>query len=75
MSTELYNTWWIKSLDLLGNLKEYDAKVQKVGITVSERPLANFLVGDLYARYTLAVESLATCLDQACTVIGLRKYF
>lgn len=69
MSFQYYNTWWIKAKKDLENLFQRDETIRKTFKPINDRNLANSLIGGMYARYSVVVQALSTCLDQLAQVL------
>lgn len=75
MSFQHYNTWWIKSKKDLEDLFQRDETVRKNFKPINDRNLANSLIGGMYARYSVVVQALCTCLDQLAQVVSHCTFF
>ncbi|CAH1966645.1 unnamed protein product [Acanthoscelides obtectus] len=64
MSFGYYTKWWIASKKQLEDLYASDAAWRKKAKPITDRNLANMLLGGLYARYAMLFQELDTCLDQ-----------
>lgn len=74
MSFPYYNTWWIKSKKDLEDLFQRDETIRKTFKPINDRNLANSLMGGMYARYSMVVQALCTCLNQLAQVLPLQTF-
>ncbi|XP_050296762.1 IQ and AAA domain-containing protein 1-like [Anthonomus grandis grandis] len=64
MSFEYYTNWWIKSKKKLEDLTSRDEEIRKKYKPITDRNLANELIGGMYAKYSMLVQDLCACVDQ-----------
>lgn len=73
MSHDYYSKWWAATKENLEKLFIKDVDIVKLADKQKSRPLANQLIGGLYAKYCLLVQDLGTVLDQMAQA-GINKY-
>ncbi|CAG9764661.1 unnamed protein product [Ceutorhynchus assimilis] len=64
MSFEYYTNWWIQSKKNLEELNNKDEGIRAKFKPITDRNLANQLIGGLYTHYSLLVQDLSACVDQ-----------